>query len=664
VLNILALVLLSLFVLGTAQAASPQVLASTCTNPITTSEIALKGVKDNCAQGDLPAIWHLIQPDSPHRTGDGFKTLRICTSKSLFNYQFIRSKCPFYQVTSDYYRTVSAPVTPAVLQSFAISPYQIHLVLAATPSSDSPIAYYLVKNLTSNATKKVSISDSNNLYINGLEPATSYLFSITAVNIDGIATNSFTSQEVSTRALPIKASVASGSSDATLASLSVTSASLSPAFSSGTYSYTSTVAHSVSSMRVTPTINESHATISVNGTPVASGSQSGSISLNTGSNTISVLVTAQNGATQTYVLTITRNASGVFHSSIVAGVPTQVSDRAAYSGEVATDVHLGSPIAVTMDGIGNTYIADRRNGVLKVGVDGTISTVLRTQNGSAWSGSLICGTNTDGSLATNFTVNTVRGIASDNNGNIFVTDGKSCFASSTYVGSGVYEILGDGSVHFISGGMGEGFADGNATTSQLNNPRGIAIDQSGAIYVADKYNNRIRKVVGGITTTIAGTGSRRGFDTETVAARANVDYPYGIAVDNVGNVYFTETYLSDVRKIDASGNISTIAGMQGHYSCTDGPGLSATFGYPKGLTVDGAGNVYVSDEGCNTIRKIDASGNVTTVLGDGTGSYAVGTSPSTVEMNQPYGAWVSQDGSTLVVADTGNNIVRKFDGLP
>ena len=421
-------------------------------------------------------------------------------------------------------------------------------------------------------------------------------------------------------------------------------------------------------MRVTPTINESHATISVNGTPVASGSQSGSISLNTGSNTISILVTAQSGATQTYVLTITRNASGVFYSSIVAGVPTQESDRAVYSGEVATDVHLGSPIAVTMDGIGNTYIADRRNGVLKVGVDGTISTVLRTQNGSPWSGSLICDTNIDGSLATNFTINTVRGIASDNNGNIFVTDGKSCYASGTYVGSGVYEILGDGSVHFISGGMGEDFADGNTTTSRLNNPRGIAIDQSGAIYVADKYNNRIRKIVGGITTTIAGTGSS-GFDTETVAARAKVDAPYGIAVDNVGNIYFTEPYRDDVRKIDASGNISTIAGTPGTYSCTDGPGLSATFGYPKGLTVDGAGNIYVSDEGCNSIRKIDASGNVTKVLGVVTvprlmGSYALGTSPSTVEMNQPYGAWVSQDGSTLVVADTSNNIVRKFDGLP
>ena len=160
---------------------------------------------------------------------------------------------------------------------------------------------------------------------------------------------------------------------------------------------------------------------------------------------------------------------------------------------------------------------------------------------------------------------------------------------------------------------------GPATAAELNAPRGVAVDASGNLYIADALNNRIRKVSSdGIITTVAGNGSLSYSGDGGLAADAQLSGPRGLAVDGAGNLFIADFDNNTVRKISASGIITTVAGNGvAGFSGDGGPATSAQLNGPWGVAVDRAGNLFIADSANNRVRRVSSSGDITTVAGNG-----------------------------------------------
>ncbi len=209
---------------------------------------------------------------------------------------------------------------------------------------------------------------------------------------------------------------------------------------------------------------------------------------------------------------------------------------------------------------------------------------------------------------------------------------------------------------------GSGSADGYANNARFLNPEGVTFDRYGNVYVADSYNHTIRKITpGGVVSTMAGKAGVPG-KTDGVREQARFYSPTDIAVDDAGNVFVTDFTHHLIRKITPDGVVSTYSGDQINGSgSTDGDISIARFSNPAGIDIDAAGNLYIADYGNNTIRKISASGIVSTVAGTATyvSAYPVdGFGPDAV-FNNPSDVVVSPDG-TLYVTDTDHYAIRKI----
>ena len=251
----------------------------------------------------------------------------------------------------------------------------------------------------------------------------------------------------------------------------------------------------------------------------------------------------------------------------------------------------------------------------------------------------------------------------DSSGNLFIADTFNNRIRKVDTSGNISTVAGTGTVGFSG--------DGDpATSAQLNFPHGVALDSSGNLFIADQDNQRIRKVdTSGNISTVAGTGTAGFSGDGGPATSAQLAGPLGVAFDSSGNLFITETSNNRIRKVDTSGNISTAAGTgTAGFSGDGGPATSAQLKNPTGVAVDSSGNLFIADRTNNRIRKVDTSGNITTVAGTGAtgsleGGYSGDGGPATsAKLSLPEGVAVDSSGN-LFIADRLNHRIRKVEAL-
>ena len=272
---------------------------------------------------------------------------------------------------------------------------------------------------------------------------------------------------------------------------------------------------------------------------------------------------------------------------------------------------------------------------------------------SAFAGSGQLGSSGDGGPATAASMNEPRGIAVDAAGNVYISDSQNHRIRKVTPTGHISTLAGTGN----SGYSGDG---GPATAAKLNFPIGIALDAAGNVYFADASNHRIRKVTvsTGIISTLAGTGvpNFSGDGGQAIAAR--LSSPAGVAVDSAGNILIVDQGNQRVRKVATDGTISTVAGTGGRGFNGDGiAATSAQLNEPRLLTVDALGNIYIADQGNHRIRKVSLDGTISTVAGTGTpGTGGESGAATLAQLTVPTGVALDSAGN-LYIADGGNHRV-------
>ena len=301
-----------------------------------------------------------------------------------------------------------------------------------------------------------------------------------------------------------------------------------------------------------------------------------------------------------------------------------------------TSAQFYYPRGIAVDSGSNIYVADTLNDTIrKITPDGTVSTLA----GKMRSIGKVNGTGTDAQ----FTY--PQDVAVDSGSNVYVADSNNSL---------IRMITPSGVVSTLAGSV-SGTANGTGTNAQFYQPMGVAVDSGSNVYVADYYNQMIRKITpGGVVTTLAGsnvTGTTDGTGTS-----ARFYYPMSVAVDSGSNVYVADSSNHTIRMVTPSGVVTTLAGSPGVSGMSDGIGANANFYYPSGIAVDSGTNLYVADRMNSVIRKMTVSGGiwtVTTIGGTGRVTGTAGGIGAAAQFSNPYSIAVTNDG-TLFVADSNN----------
>lgn len=355
-------------------------------------------------------------------------------------------------------------------------------------------------------------------------------------------------------------------------------------------------------------------------------------------------------------------------------------------GGPAASALLYTPTAVALDGSGDIFILDSNNyRIRKITPDGTITTAVQLEtygndlkvgpDGSFYLTSaalvtkinpnagvapygqvtVIAGTGNAGTSGDGVPANTANlssntgGVALDKTGNIYFVDGNR-----------VRQVTTDGLIHTVAGTGTAGYNGDNQTavTAQLNQPWGLAVDSSNNLYIADQFNSRVRKVSNGGITTIAGNGTL-GTAVDGPATATPLGTPFGLTVDSSGNVYITDIGLFWAIKISATGNLSHVAGNGPgtvDFGYSDGAATGSYLDYPAGLAVDGSGNLYITELNGNRVRQV-AAGNLSTFAGKlhyaGDGGPAV-----SALLNYPIDVALDGKGNAFIT-DSANYRIRE-----
>ena len=261
------------------------------------------------------------------------------------------------------------------------------------------------------------------------------------------------------------------------------------------------------------------------------------------------------------------------------------SSRLGSTNGTGSAARFYKPTGVAVDSAGIVYVADSVNNTIRKITAGGVVTTLAGKAGSKGS------VNGTGSAARFYKP---TGVAVDSAGNVYVADTSN---------QTIRKITSGGVVTTLAGTAGiQGSTDGTGSTARCYLPNGVAVDSAGTVYVADSSNNIIRKITSlGVVTTLAGTAGSKG-STDGTGSVARFYQPKGVAVDAAGNVYVADTSNQTIRKITSVGLVTTLAGMAGKVGSANGTGSAARFNNPTGVAVDTAGRVYVADSSNNMIR--------------------------------------------------------------
>jgi uncharacterized protein (TIGR03437 family) len=340
-----------------------------------------------------------------------------------------------------------------------------------------------------------------------------------------------------------------------------------------------------------------------------------------------------------------------------AGMINTIAGNGIQSGDngPALAAQLALPSAVALDPFGNLFIADSGDlRVRKVSPAGTITTVAG--NGVSPVPGAATG---DGSPAVAVSLG-AEGVALDAAGNFYLSDGAS-----------VRKVSASGIITTLTGGIYSGYSGdgGPASSATLYDPAGLAVDAAGNVYIADVGNNRIRKVSpAGMITTVAGNGTRGYSGDGGPATAAELNWPYAVAVDALGNLYIADSYNNRIREVSTNGIITTVAG-DGNYEYGPIPGnIEATavqVNQPSGVAVSATGDLFISDTGNNRVLKVPSgSGFIFDVSGSPAPGYAGdGGLATNAALNQPWGLAVDPFGS-VYIADSHNSVIRVLKPVP
>ncbi|HEY0758068.1 MAG TPA: Ig-like domain repeat protein [Acidisarcina sp.] len=382
-------------------------------------------------------------------------------------------------------------------------------------------------------------------------------------------------------------------------------------------------------------------TVMVQFSPRLPGGRAGAIVLlDSGNNTLAT----------TYLNGVGVGGAGVFVPTTITSVAGSFTFIFSGDGGPAGNAGIKLPTGVVVDSLGNIYLADSGdNRVRRVDATSGVITTIAGDGSSAFRG--------DGGPATLAGLSQPAALALDGAGNLYISDTANQRIRSLNLASGIITTVAGGS---------QGYAGdlGPAVGASLNTPYGLAVDNLGALYIADSGNNAIRKVslLTGVITTVAGTGLAGSTGDSGPAVAALLNAPWNVACDKSGALFIADTGNNRVRMVNSSGLISTVAGVaDAGYSGDGGPATSAAIASPSGLAVDTAENIYIADTANNRIRKVNAAtGVIDTVAGQGTQQYGGdGFSAVAASVFGPYSLAIDSSGN-IYIADTFHNRIREL----
>jgi sugar lactone lactonase YvrE len=338
---------------------------------------------------------------------------------------------------------------------------------------------------------------------------------------------------------------------------------------------------------------------------------------------------------------------GTIDTLVGAGEPGAGGDNGPAVAAAISDPH-----GIAFDGAGNLYIAEGLTGKIRRVDAGTdeITTVAGLATTSGDDGG-------DGGPALAAAFSGPDGVAIDGAGIVFVADFVDARIRAFQVGKNIVTLAGTG----VAGYSGDG---GPAQSAQIDTPLGVTIAPDGSLVLADGGNQRVRRVAGndGRISTIAGSGLPGRGSPRGKATDARLNLPYGVAVGRDGAVYVAEKVGDRVRRIDPDGTIATFAGTgRAGFSGDSGPATRARINEPAGIAVDADGRVFIAERSGHRIRRVDRDGTIVTVAGTGVAGFGGdGGDASAAQLARPTYLALGRDGA-LYVSDSGNNRIRRID---